>query len=107
MEFNEYQEFALKTAIYPKSQGLIYTTLGLVGESGEVAEKVKKLIREDNIQDEDWSKSVARELGDVLWYVANLATELGIDLDTIAKMNLIKLEDRLNRDVLNGNGDYR
>lgn len=107
MEFNEYQKAARETAIYPSEQGLIYTALGLTGEAGEVAEKVKKMIRDDIKLDSKQQGKIARELGDVLWYVANMAHEIGITLDTVAKANLSKLSSRKDRNVLKGDGDDR
>jgi NTP pyrophosphatase (non-canonical NTP hydrolase) len=107
MEFNEYQETARETAIYPAELGLIYTALGLTGEAGEVAEKVKKMIRDDITLDDKYRGKLARELGDVLWYVANLAHEIGISLDTVAKANLNKLRSRKVRKALSGDGDDR
>ncbi|MHA1138503.1 MAG: nucleoside triphosphate pyrophosphohydrolase family protein [Candidatus Thorarchaeota archaeon] len=94
--FTEYQVSARRTALYPEDQGIIYTTLGLVGESGEIAEKVKKAKEE-----------IAKELGDVLWYVANLAFELGYDLGDIAAINIQKLVDRQERGKIHGDGDNR
>lgn len=107
MDFNEYQEAARETAIYPAEQGLIYTVLGLTGEAGEVAEKVKKMIR-DNIElDDKYKGKIARELGDVLWYLSNVAHEIGITLDTVALANLGKLKSRKDRKQLKGDGDER
>ncbi len=103
---NEYQVEAIKTAIYPKEQGMIYTALGLCGEAGEVAEKIKKYIRDGgniNLLQND----IKKELGDVLWYVANLANEFDLSLDSIAKKNLEKLNSRKERNVLSGSGDNR
>jgi NTP pyrophosphatase (non-canonical NTP hydrolase) len=108
MEFNQYQEEALKTAIYPMDRGLEYTTLGLVSEAGEVAGKVKKIIRDkDGILTDSDRVEIAKELSDVLWYVATVAHELGYDLDELAVMNVNKLRDRANRGVLGGSGDNR
>ena len=107
MDFNQYQEAARRTAIYPCENGLVYTALGLVGESGEVAEKGKKLIRGDLLEQGQFENDMVKELGDVLWYVANLATELGVTLSDVAELNLTKLLDRQKRDVLNGSGDDR
>lgn len=102
MELSEYQNRAAATAIFPKEVGLIYCTLGLVGEAGEVANKIKKVYR-DNAD----PHAAAAELGDVLWYLAALATELGLNLDNIADSNLTKLELRKARGTLQGNGDHR
>lgn len=109
MNMNEYQASARTTACYPTEglMGLLYPVLGLAGESGEVAEKVKKVIRRNGEFDADVKLQIARELGDVLWYVANLAHELGYDLDTIARMNIDKLADRKERGVVKGEGDHR
>ena len=106
MDFNEYQSEAINTAVYPKEDGLIYAILGLVGESGEVAEKMKKMMR-DKIPIENVKKDIGYELGDVLWYVANLANEIGMTLDDVATLNLIKVKDRTERHQIHGDGDYR
>tara|TARA_B100000683_G_scaffold10753_1_gene11780 strand:- start:1804 stop:2127 length:324 start_codon:yes stop_codon:yes gene_type:complete len=107
MDFNQYQEAARDTAIYPAEQGLIYTVLGLTGEAGEVAEKVKKMLRDGHKLDDKYRGKIARELGDVLWYVANVAHEIGVSLDTVAKANVNKLKDRKVRGKIKGNGDER
>jgi len=109
MDFNDYQKEARKTAVYPNiGKNFIYPTLGLCGESGEVAEKIKKIIRDDsgNISDEK-RELLKKELGDILWYVSNLASELGLDLSDIAETNIRKLKDRQSRNVLKGSGDNR
>lgn len=103
MTFNEYQEKASKTAIYPEQFKLIYPALGLAGEAGEVAEKVKKLIRDGSLQIEDLKK----ELGDVLWYLSAIASDLQINLDDIASTNISKVESRMERGVIGGSGDNR
>jgi NTP pyrophosphatase (non-canonical NTP hydrolase) len=109
LEFDTYERRAMKTAIYPnRGDNLIYPTLGLCGESGEIAEKLKKLIRDkDGVVDEEWKKGMARELGDVLWYITAIATELDITLEEVAYMNLDKLESRKDRGMLHGSGDNR
>lgn len=109
MTFQEYQEEARKTAIYPnKDNNFIYPTLGLAGEAGEVAEKIKKVIRDGNgIVSEEKKEEITKELGDVLWYVANLAKELGITLEEVAEKNLLKLQSRQQRNELHGSGDNR
>jgi len=105
---NEYQHSARKTAIYPHEYGIIYTALGLNGETGEIAEKVKKVIRDrDGVFDKEAKNEMAKELGDVLWYVANMAHELGYALDEIADINLEKLESRAERGKIKGDGDNR
>jgi len=105
---NEYQQKAKSTAVYPKEMGLVYTTLGLSGESGEVAEKVKKLIRDHGgVLDDEYRAKIAKELGDVLWYVAMVAHEIGYTLQDIAAGNNIKLASRKDRDQLHGDGDNR
>ena len=106
MNFSEYQKRANATAIYDSKFSILYPTLGLAGEAGEVAEKVKKIIR-DNKSSIDEKESVAKELGDVLWYVAAVARDIGYSLEVIAEMNIEKLESRKERGVLQGNGDNR
>ncbi|MBI4812111.1 nucleoside triphosphate pyrophosphohydrolase family protein [Candidatus Falkowbacteria bacterium] len=109
MNFQEYQKKSRKTAIYPQAgNNFIYPTLGLAGEAGEVAEKIKKILRDKNgALDEETRGAIKKELGDVLWYVAQLATELGLSLDTIAENNLQKLYGRMKERKLGGNGDNR
>lgn len=108
MDFKEYQELAHKTAIYPKKYGVSYTTLGLVNESGEVAGKLKKIIRDKGGKISlESKKDLADELGDVLWYLSELCTELKLPLEWIAKRNIEKLESRQTRGVLGGSGDKR
>ena len=109
MNFEEYQKESRKTAEYPdKDNNYIYPVLGLTGEAGEVAEKIKKVIRNDKgIMSEDKKIEIAKELGDVLWYIAQLATELGLKLEDIAKMNLEKLKSRRERGVIASEGDNR
>jgi NTP pyrophosphatase (non-canonical NTP hydrolase) len=104
MNFNEYQSEARKTAIYPPEAKTIYPALGLVSEAGEVAGKIKKYIRDGHELDEE---AVMHELGDVLWYVAALAHDLGYDLQTVAAYNINKLKSRQDRGALSGSGDYR
>ena len=109
MQANEYQTGALQTAIYPNmGQNFIYPALGLVGEAGEVAEKVKKIIRDGDgtLTDPDREK-IAKELSDVCWYVAVLAYELDFTLEEIMQLNLDKLRSRQERGVLSGSGDNR
>ena len=108
MELSEYQRLSRRTAAYPREAWLAYPALGLAGEAGEIAEHAKKAIRDDagTISDERRA-AMARELGDVLWYLAGLATELGLDLDQIARENLEKLRSRQRRGVLSGSGDDR
>ena len=108
MELSDYQRLSRRTAEYPRDAWLAYPALGLAGEAGEVAEHAKKAIRDDRGQVSDERRSaIAAELGDVLWYVAQIATELGLDLDQIAGANLQKLLSRQRRGVLSGSGDNR
>ena len=109
MNFDEYQTEAKKTAIYPDvGFNLVYPTLGLNGEAGEIAEKVKKLIRDGSgEQTYEFREAITKELGDVLWYVAALCSELGVSMSLVAANNLAKLTDRSIRDVLSGSGDDR
>jgi len=109
MDFDNYQIEARKTAIYPnKDKNFIYPTLGLVGESGEVAEKIKKILRDKNGNFDDESKlALKKELGDVLWYLSNLCVELDFSLSDVAKANLDKLNLRLSKGKISGSGDNR
>lgn len=109
MQFKEYEDEAIKTAEYPViGQGFVYPTLGLVGETGEVAEKVKKLFRNDGgMLTDAHREEIKKELGDVLWYLAALSRELGLSLDDVATANIEKLRSRATRGVLKGSGDNR
>lgn len=109
MNTNNYQTAALSTAIYPnQGDNIVYPTLGLVGEAGEVAEKVKKVIRDNGGVVTDTTKEkIAKELGDVCWYLAVLSHELGYKLEDIMQMNLDKLASRQQRGVISGSGDAR
>ena len=102
MNFDEYQKFARSTAIYPDECKVVYPALGLCGEAGEVAEKVKKNIRDGKSLD-----GVVLELGDVLWYISALADDLGVTLEEVAKTNIEKLQSRMERNKIKGDGDNR
>jgi NTP pyrophosphatase (non-canonical NTP hydrolase) len=108
VELSEYQRLSRRTAEYPREQWLAYPALGLAGEAGEVAEHVKKAIRDDagTVSDERRA-AMTKELGDVLWYVAQLASELELELEDVAAQNLEKLRSRQRRGVLSGSGDDR
>ena len=107
MNFNEYQEMAKTTAIYDKKHQILYPALGLAGEAGEVANKVKKLIRDGYENNKDYREALSHEIGDVLWYCAVLADDVGFKLADIANNNLVKLKDRQARGVIGGSGDKR
>jgi NTP pyrophosphatase (non-canonical NTP hydrolase) len=109
MRFSEYQKRSRATAVYPDAgDNIVYPALGLCGEAGETAEKVKKAIRDDGgTLTEERRAAIAAELGDVLWYAAQLATEAGLELEEIAEANLEKLASRQQRAVLHGSGDDR
>ena len=108
MDFNIYQQQAATTAVYPESAKYVYPTLGLCGEAGEVAEKIKKVIRDNGgVFTEEKKKEIIKEVGDVLWYIAALLSDLGVTMDEAAVGNLEKLFSRKERGVLNGNGDNR
>lgn len=117
MEFNEYQKLVVETAVYRDSPNfsqtassptgaLSYCALGLAGEAGEFANKIKKIIRGD-LSVEDGRVAGALELGDALWYLSESARNLGYSLDDIARMNIEKLSDRKARGTIAGNGDAR
>jgi NTP pyrophosphatase (non-canonical NTP hydrolase) len=108
MQLSEYQQLSRRTAEYPRDAWLTYPSLGLAGEAGEVAEHAKKAIRDDRGEITDERRlAMAKELGDVLWYVAQLASELGLELEDIAQANLEKLGSRQRRGTLSGGGDDR
>lgn len=110
MDLNEYQQRAKLTAIYPdkgtgNNNAIAYTILGLSGEAGELSNTFKKVLRDGDRTTK--IESLRYELGDVLWYVANLAAELGMSLEDVARCNLDKLRDRQARGKLGGSGDKR
>jgi NTP pyrophosphatase (non-canonical NTP hydrolase) len=109
MDFNEYQTKSRKTATYPDiGHPVIYPTLGLVNEAGEVAGKIKKVFRDKDGQvSQETREALKAELGDVLWYIAQVATELDLSLEEIAGYNIAKLYDRLERGKIKGDGDNR
>lgn len=108
MTLNEYQQKALETAVYPQNYKIIYPSLGLTGEAGECSDKVKKVIRDNGGQfTEEKRLELAKEIGDVMWYCATLANDIGFDLETIGQMNYSKLHSRQVRGVLGGSGDNR
>lgn len=109
MNLNEYQMEALSTAIFPKDNEISYLALALCGEAGEVADKVKKVIRDFNsdFSDDEIKSNIAFELGDCLWYLANAAHAIGYSLDDIAKLNISKIKLRQQRGTLQGSGDNR
>ena|SRR5258708_38244532 len=108
MEFKEYQNKAIATAIYGAGNKIVYPALGLANEAGEVLGKIKKVLRDNNGEfNKDLNKAIGDEIGDVLWYMAALARDLEISLEDIANNNLIKLADRQARNVIHGSGDNR
>jgi NTP pyrophosphatase (non-canonical NTP hydrolase) len=107
-QFNDYQDQAAKTAVYPERFTILYTALGLSSEAGEVAGKVKKVLRDHNGKFSDEMRwNIADEVGDVMWYAALLCRDLNIPLDEVIRRNLVKLNSRLERGVLGGSGDNR
>ena len=102
-----YQKSAKATAIYPRDYSIVYPAIGLAGEAGEVANKVKKLIRDNPNMSDDIKKSIGDEIGYVLWYCAVLADDLGESLSEIANRNLEKLANRQKLGKLHGSGDKR
>ena len=109
MDFNKYQKLARKTAIYPNmGNNLSYPTLGLCGETGEVAEKVKKFFRDsESKMTLDLRDNLVKEMGDVLWYLSAMASELKVDFSEVAKANVEKLAKRERENKLHGSGDNR
>lgn len=109
MKFDEYQKKSRKTAGYPSiGHPVVYPTLGLAGEASEVANKVKKIFRDDNGNfTPERIEQIKKELGDVLWYIAQVATELELSMDDIATLNIERLYSRLERGTIKGDGDDR
>jgi NTP pyrophosphatase (non-canonical NTP hydrolase) len=112
MTLDEYQQGALRTAAYPDHAVVLYPALKLAGEAGEVAEKLGKLMRDEGWRpgarlSDQQRTALNKELGDVLWYVAVLARDLGLTLDDVGRSNLAKLADRAGRGVIGGSGDDR
>lgn len=108
-DFDKYQKACKKTAVYPViGKKFVYPTFGLLGEAGEISEKIKKLFRDHGGKlTKEYKLEIAKELGDVMWYMAQLSTELGLKLSDVAKMNLDKLSSRKARGKVHGSGDNR
>lgn len=109
MTFNDYQEKARSTAIYPNlGNNYVYPVLGLCGETGEISEKIKKVLRDnDGVIGVEQKELIKKEMGDVLWYCSNLASELGLSMEEVAQTNIDKLQARKEKGVLRGSGDNR
>lgn len=110
IDFDTYQELAHKTAVYPQEYGVFYAALGLAGEAGELANKIKKYMIRDRAEGgltEEQRKALLEEVGDMLWYAAELLTVLGVKMGDVAEMNIEKLADRAKRGALHGSGDKR
>lgn len=107
-KFGNYQSESRKTAIYPERYKVVYPSLGLAGEAGEVCEKIKKVFRDkDGKFEKEDIMNLYKEIGDVLWYLSNLCTDLDMSLGLAASMNLAKLQSRQKRGKLQGSGDDR
>ena len=102
--FNEYQEFVKSMKVYSEKHAIVYPALGLVGEAGEISEKVKKWLRGDKELDK---QGLLKELGDPLWYIASLADDLGFTLQDVVDANVEKLSSRKDRNLIHGEGDNR
>lgn len=108
MTLKNYQDLAVETAVYGSGEKIMYPTLGLANEVGEVLGKVKKVLRDNNGEfTEELSLAIGDEIGDVLWYAAALARDLNLSLEEIAERNIEKLRDRQARNVIHGSGDNR
>ncbi len=108
MSMNDYQELAANTAVYPIEHALVYPILGLAGESGELANKYKKVIRDkQGILYDDDKEALIAELGDCLWYISAIAKDLNVTLDHVANLNIAKLHQRKELGTLKGSGDSR
>ena len=108
-QFNDYQDFVRTMKRYPEQYAVIYPALGLAGEAGEIAEKVKKWVRDEGGQEIslDRKDAILKELGDPLWYIASLADDLGFSLQDVINANVEKLTSRRDRGKLHGDGDNR
>jgi NTP pyrophosphatase (non-canonical NTP hydrolase) len=108
-KFNRYQIESRKTwNVIPMNHPIVYPTMGLVNEAGELAGKIKKIFRDKNgVIGEDDRQALKGELGDVLWYLTQICTELDLTLEEVAEANLVKLFSRLDRGKIGGDGDYR
>jgi len=109
MNFNDYQKKAMASAVYPNiGSNIVYPTLGINGEAGEIAEKVKKIIRDKNgVWDDTDRDAIKKEIGDSMWYCAALCHEFGLSLDDVAKANIEKLTKRVLDNTIHGSGDDR
>lgn len=107
MTLNEYMQAALETAVYPEEYRIIYPALGMTGEAGEVADKVKKVIRDYGSFTDDWKREIVKEIGDVMRSCAVLANDLGYTLEEVGIMNIEKLKSRKERGVIGSSGDNR
>lgn len=110
MDFKEYQKESVRSDlnVVVKESNLAYYALGLCDEAGEVAGKVKKLYRDHNgVLTEEYKKEIEKELGDVVWYLSQMCTKLGVSFEEVAEMNLEKLKSRMDRGKLTGSGDNR
>lgn len=103
-KFEEYEQFVKSMKVYPEKHAIVYPALGLIGEAGEISEKVKKWLRGDKDLDKD---ALLSELGDPLWYITSLADDLGYTLQDVVDRNVEKLTSRKERNVLKGDGDSR
>lgn len=108
-DFDEYQKFCKSTAVYPKiGKSFVYPLIGLQGEVGEVSEKIKKMFRDDKGKLTNEKKvEIVKELGDVVWYISQLATEFDVKFSDVIKQNIDKLSSRQTRGKLHGSGDNR
>lgn len=103
-DFEEYTQFVVGMKVYPERHAIVYPALGMIGEAGEVSEKVKKWLRGDRELDKE---DLIKEIGDVMWYAASLADDLGYTLQDVIEANVAKLSSRKERGVLKGSGDNR
>jgi NTP pyrophosphatase (non-canonical NTP hydrolase) len=108
MKLNQYQDQAIQTAIYGIGSTIVYPTLGLAGEAGEVANKVKKVLRDNNgVFTDEVKKELKKEIGDCLWYIAALCRDIDCTMEEVATLNLDKLKSRMERNTIAGSGDNR
>jgi NTP pyrophosphatase (non-canonical NTP hydrolase) len=105
MNVNDYQQWAKTTRL--ETADSTYLMLGLVGEVGELYSVVAKSVRDENISNEDLGIAIVKEMGDIMWFLANIAEDMGVSLSTVLELNIAKLEDRKKRDAIKGSGDER
>ena len=111
MDFDEYEKLASRTGVFEgkvAENPLMYLGLGVTSEAGEVADKIKKIMRNDQgVISTERKEALKFELGDVLWYLSQISRQIGIPFSEVATANIEKLADRAKRNVISSDGDNR